>query len=108
MEPRAEKNVAKRNLPPVSGFLDRGNNTLLQPIGLHLLAGAVTGAAFRAPALLIGLSIVFFEFIALLAIVQCTAALQWILVNATVIEVGYLIGMAVRQFVEHAGRLAMP
>ncbi len=107
MEPRRKKNIYENgDLSFVSGLLNRGcKYTMFQYIGFHLLAGATIGTAFKAPTLLFVVGVVFFEFLVLLTIVQCTTALPWVFLNATVMEGGYLIGIMVRQFAEESGRL---
>ena len=84
-----------------------GTAGVLYAIILHLLAGSVTGTAFKIRTLLLVLGFVVAEF-SILTAVQGPRVLGWALASLLAVQVGYVGGMVTRGLLEHAGYASSP
>lgn len=75
---------------------------MLYAATIHLLAGIVTGSVFKIQMLLLWLFVIAAEAAILSATNLSTAAL-WASANLCSIEVGYVLGLFSRKFMEQAG-----
>jgi hypothetical protein len=75
---------------------------LFYVITSHFFAGGVTGSIFKVRTLLLVLSFVLVEFI-FLSFLQGGIAILWTGASLIAVQVGYVVGMYTRGFLEHAG-----
>lgn len=69
---------------------------------LHLLAGTVTGSVFRVRTLLLLLTLILAEALAL-AVTKGSSAAPWALINIFGAQAGYLAGVYLRSVLASAG-----
>jgi hypothetical protein len=80
---------------------------MLYAATMHLLAGAVTGSIFKVHMLLLWLFVIAAE-AAILSATNLSNAALWASANLCSIEVGYVLGLFSRKFMEQAGYVGPP